>query len=124
MLVRLLLVPPVTRIRPSGSAEMPGQNMSWAVSVTVRWVTTPVAGSYVAVTVRPPGPLVNRSGAYADQVRILPFGSCAAATGTSGKPTGAPQVPRFASTEPVAPSMVTSAALLHGPRRPASVRTV
>src|SRR3712207_183188 len=119
MLVFALSLPPVTTIRPSGSTEMPGQNMSCPVSVTVRWVTTPVAGSYVAVTVRPRPPL-NASGAYADQVRILPLGSCAAATGTSGKPTGALHVPRDGTTEPLGPSRLISAALLHGPRLPAS----
>src|ERR687884_189587 len=57
MLVFWLALPPVTITRPSGSAEMPGQNMSCPVSVTVRWVTTPVFGSYVAVTVWPYPPL-------------------------------------------------------------------
>src|ERR1044072_8470050 len=104
MLVFALLLPPVTITRPSGSTEMPGQNMSWPVSVIVRCVTTPVAGSYVAVTVRPPGLLVNLSTAYDDQVTILPFGSIAAATGTSGKPTGGLHVPRCGATDPLGPS--------------------
>src|ERR671920_1845996 len=119
MLVLSLLLPPVTRIRPSDSAEMPGQNMSWPVSVMVRWVTTPVAGSYVAVTVRPPGLPLYLSTAYDDQVRILPLGSMAAATGTSGKPTGGLHVPRCGATDPLGPSTSISAALVHGPRLPA-----
>ena len=43
----------MTKLRPSARAEMPGQNMSWPVSVTMRCVTVLVAGSYVAVTVLP-----------------------------------------------------------------------
>ena len=52
------------------------------------------------------------------------MGSCAAATGTSGKPTGALHEPRCGTTEPLGPSRLISAALLHGPRVPASLVAV
>jgi hypothetical protein len=45
MLVLLLLLPPLTRIRPSGSMLVPGQNMSWPVMLTSSSVASPVAGS-------------------------------------------------------------------------------
>src|SRR5687768_10032812 len=38
-LVFVLLLPPLTMIRPSGSIEVPGQNMSWAVLATAVRVT-------------------------------------------------------------------------------------
>jgi hypothetical protein len=44
-------LPPVTRMSPVASIEMPGQNMSWLVFVTVIALTVSVAGSNVAVSV-------------------------------------------------------------------------
>ena len=38
----MLLLPPLIMIRPSGSIEVPGQNMSWPVLATWVWVTAPV----------------------------------------------------------------------------------
>lgn len=43
----------MTKMRPSPSVEMPGQNMSWRVFVIVRCVTLPSAGSKIAVPVLP-----------------------------------------------------------------------
>jgi len=51
MLVSAALAPPLTRIRPSASVVMPGQNMSWPVLDTSRSVEVDVAGSKVAVWV-------------------------------------------------------------------------
>src|SRR5512133_2722834 len=110
MLVLALSSPPVTSTRPSARTEIPGQNMSWPVSETVRWVTTRVTGSRVAVTVFPVPPKL--SDRYDDHVRIFPSGSNAAATGTNGKPIGAPHAPFDGSTAPAGRSRLTSAALV------------
>src|SRR6478752_1986891 len=121
MLVLPAVVPPVMTMRPSGSMEVPGQNMSWPVSVTVRADTTPVVGLNVAVWVRPiPFQLPLQSyGRYADHVRMLPLGSCAAAPGTSGKLMVLPHTPRLASGAACGASRLISAAFVHGPRLPA-----
>jgi len=49
MLVLPLDRPPFTRMRPSGRLLVPGQNMSWPVSLTRRSVIVPVAVSYNTV---------------------------------------------------------------------------
>src|SRR5882724_1256616 len=118
MLVFPASPPPFTSTRPSTSMAVPGQNMSCPVSVTLRWLTAFVAGSYVAVSVAPLPPVVY--GSDEDQVSSRPVGSSAAATGISGKLTGALHRPMLAGGAAAAPSRLISAALLHWPRRPAS----
>ena len=53
MLVLGLLLPPLTRIRPSGRFAVPGQNMSSPVSVTRIELELPLAGSNTDVNVCP-----------------------------------------------------------------------
>src|SRR5215207_7556555 len=83
----------------------------------------PVARSQVAVWVRPLLP-PKLSVAYADQVTILLLGSSAAATGTSGKLIVPLHRPALGGGVDAVPSRLISAALVHGPRLPASVRAV
>nr|WP_233441901.1 hypothetical protein [Lentzea atacamensis] len=45
------MLPPVTRMRPSASIDVPGQNMSWPVFATRRPLTCPVVRSMIAVCV-------------------------------------------------------------------------
>src|SRR5919205_2592605 len=115
----------MTMIRPSGSIEMPGQNMSWPVFDTSVWDTSPVVRSNMDVWVRPPPP-AYMAGALADHVSSRLSGSSAAAAGTIGKLMVGPQDPN--TPEPpsgaggaASPTRVISAALLQGPRPPASV---
>ena len=49
MLVRALLMPPLTSRRPSARLVVPGQNMLCPLSVTVRSLLVFVAGSNVTV---------------------------------------------------------------------------
>ena len=53
MLVLGLLLPPLTRMRPSGRFAVPGQNMSSPVLVTTIELELPLAGSYTDVNVWP-----------------------------------------------------------------------
>src|SRR5919198_6571633 len=114
MLTFAALLPPATMIRPSGSAAVPGQNMSCPVLVTVRALTVPSARFIVAVWVYPRacGSLVYALAAA--QVSSLPLGSCATATGTSGKPTVAPHAPAVRGFgRGRSPVMLISAADVH-----------
>jgi hypothetical protein len=61
MLVFSALSPPVTTMSPLPSIEMPGQNMSWFVLVTVAALTWPVFGFSVAVLVCAEKPAENVS---------------------------------------------------------------
>lgn len=58
-LVRSALEPPVIMRSPLGSIAMPGQNMSWLVTVMAPSVVSPVAGSKMACMVRPTLPVVG-----------------------------------------------------------------
>ena len=79
-----LLLPPLIRIFPSGSSEVPGQNMSCPVLATRAWVTLPVVRFRMDVSVLPLVP-PRAMGEFEDQVSSRLPGNRAAATGTSGK---------------------------------------
>lgn len=79
--------PPLTSRRPSGSRAVPGQNMLWPVSVTLRSVAVPATGSYRAENVLPP--LAKLLRVSADQNSSFPLGSTVPAAGTIGSLTGA-----------------------------------
>src|SRR5579862_8490716 len=93
MLVSVSLIPPVTRISPSGRIETPGQNMLWAVLLTVDAVTAPVVRSRIAVCVYGEEFDPKLRSSSADQTTSLLPGISAAATGTSGKPIVGPHCP-------------------------------
>src|SRR6478672_10646303 len=92
MLVCRLLLPPVTTTSPLGKIATPGQNMSWPVLLTVRWLTCPVVRSQMAVCVML-WPRAEFMVVLEDHTRSLLPGKSAAATGTSGNPIVGPHSP-------------------------------
>ncbi len=94
MLVSVFPMPPVTMTSPLGRIDAPGQNMSWAVLLTVALLTAPVAKLRIAVWVYcSAAELSKLSSESADHTTSLSPGTSAAATGTSGKPIVGPHSP-------------------------------
>src|SRR3954447_7926005 len=88
MLVLGLLLPPLTRIRPSGRFAVPGQNMSSPVLVTKIELELPLAGSNTEVYVWPlPLPMSpwNVYWSYADHITSFPLGRLATAMGSTAR---------------------------------------
>src|SRR5690348_3254786 len=95
MLVLGLLLPPLTRMRPSNRLAVPGQNMSSPVFVTRTWVDVLFAGSKTPVYVWPvPDPMSPsyENWELADHISTLPFGRLAAAMGLTDTPITEPQL--------------------------------
>src|SRR5215469_8240070 len=86
-------------------------------------VTLPVLRSSMATLVMVSGVVLKAMPSKAENVSSLLFGSMTALTGTMGKPIGAVHAPPTAAVG-AAPWMLISAADVHGPRLPASVRAV
>src|SRR5215469_979134 len=109
--------------RPSARSASPSQNIWWWVSMLIGSVTLPVLRSRMATLVMVSGVRLKAVSARAEKVSSLLFGSMTALTGTMGKPIGALHWPPAAADGAV-PWILISAADVHGPRLPASVRAV
>src|SRR5215468_8081364 len=123
MVVALSLLPPLMSTRPSARSASPTQNIWWWVLTLMGSVTLPVLRSRMATLVTASRVLLEDMVSSAENVSSLLFGSRAALMGTRGKPVGALHLPPAAAVG-AGPWTLISAADVHGPRLPASVRAL
>src|SRR5215471_4612276 len=121
MVVARSLLPPLISTRPSARSASPSQNIWWCVLMFMGSVTLPVLRSRIATLVMVSAVLLKAMLSRAENVSSLLFGSITALTGTMGKPIGAPHAPPVPAVG-AGPWMLISAADVHGPRLPDSVR--
>src|SRR5215813_5345663 len=109
--------------RPSARSASPTQNIWWWVLTLMGSVTWPVLRSSMATLVTVSRTLLKDMVSSAENVSSLLLASMTALTGTRGKPVGALHLPPAAAVG-AGPWTLISAADVHGPRLPASVRAV